>query len=87
MFSSGQMIFALFFVIAFSIIITYMYRKDLKFLKNTYKGVHWILIGFIVFLRVFIVFNRFIFQVFFIVNSLYITKKSFDKKARAAENE
>jgi len=49
MFSSGQMVFAIFFVVAFTIIITYMYRKDLKFLKNTYKGVHWVLIGFIVF--------------------------------------
>jgi len=49
MFSSGQIIFAILFVIAFTIIITYMYRKDLRFLKNTYKGVHWVLIGFIVF--------------------------------------
>ena len=54
MFSSGQMIFAIFFVIAFSIIITYMYRKDIKFLKNTYRGVHWVLIGFIVFFPSFI---------------------------------
>ena len=38
MFSSGQMVFAIFFVVAFTIVITYMYRKDLKFLKNTYKG-------------------------------------------------
>jgi len=49
MFSTGQMIFAILFVIAFSLIITNMYRKDLKFLKNTYRGVHWVLIGFIVF--------------------------------------
>ena len=49
MFSTGQMIFAILFVIAFAIIIINMYRKDLKFLKNTYRGVHWVLIGFIVF--------------------------------------
>ena len=49
MFSQGQLIFAIFFVISFIFIIIYSYRKDLKHLKDTYKGVIWVLIGFIVF--------------------------------------
>jgi len=58
MFSSGQLVFAIFFVITFTIIIIYNYRKDLKFLKNTYKGVHWVLIGFIVFFSLLLVLKK-----------------------------
>ena len=49
MFTQGQLIFAIFFLIAFTIIITISYKKDLIFLKNTYKGVKWVLVGFIIF--------------------------------------
>tara|TARA_Y200000002_G_scaffold379532_1_gene388986 strand:+ start:724 stop:912 length:189 start_codon:yes stop_codon:yes gene_type:complete len=49
MFSQGQLIFAIFFVITFICIISYSYKKDLKYLKDSYKGVKWVLIGFIVF--------------------------------------
>jgi hypothetical protein len=49
MFSKGQLIFAIIFVIIFSIIIFLSYRKDIKFLNKTYKGVKWVLVGFIVF--------------------------------------
>ena len=49
MFSQGQLIFAIFFVISFICIIIYSYRKDIKYLKDTYKGVLWVLIGFLVF--------------------------------------
>ena len=48
MFTQGQLILQ-FFLIAFTIIITISYKKDLIFLKNTYKGVKWVLVGFIVF--------------------------------------
>ncbi|MDC3110055.1 hypothetical protein OA490_03720 [Flavobacteriales bacterium] len=58
MFTSGQLVFAIFFVITFTIIIIYTYRKDLKFLKNTYKGVHWVLIGFIVFFSLLLVLKK-----------------------------
>tara|TARA_X000000950_G_scaffold257562_1_gene324180 strand:+ start:670 stop:858 length:189 start_codon:yes stop_codon:yes gene_type:complete len=58
MFSPGQLAFAIFFVITFTIIIIYTYRKDLKFLKNTYKGVHWVLIGFIVFFSLLLVLKK-----------------------------
>ena len=49
MFTEGQIIFALFFIIIFSIIIFLSYKKDIKFLNKTYKGVKWVLVGFIVF--------------------------------------
>ena len=49
MFSTGQWIFALFFVIAFVILIVISYRKDKKLHHKYYKGSFWVLIGFIVF--------------------------------------
>lgn len=52
MFSTGQNYFAIFFIIAFSIIMTYVYRKDLKELKLQYKGVYWILIAFLIFILI-----------------------------------
>ena len=50
MFSTGQNYFAIFFIIAFTIIITYVYRRDLKELKLQYKGVYWILFAFLTFI-------------------------------------
>lgn len=50
MFSTGQLYFALFFVIAFIITMVIMYRKDLKQLKNQYKGTYWILFSFLLFI-------------------------------------
>ncbi len=47
MFSTGQLIFALFFVIAFIIIIAISYRKDIKKHKIYYKGSFKILLIFI----------------------------------------
>ena len=47
MFSSGQLVFALFFVIAFTTILVYMYRKDAKGHKIHYAGTYKILIGFV----------------------------------------
>ena len=49
MFTEGQIIFALSFIIIFSIIIFLSYKKDIKFLIKTYKGVKWVLVGFIIF--------------------------------------
>ena len=49
MFTEGQIIFAFLFIIMFSIIIFLSYKKDIKFLNNTYKGVKWVLVGFVVF--------------------------------------
>ena len=47
MFSTGQLVFALFFVVAFTSIIVLMYRKDAKGHKIHYSGSYKILIGFV----------------------------------------
>jgi len=43
MFSTGQLIFVIFFVIVFVGFIAYSYRKDAKLHKKQYKGSRWIL--------------------------------------------
>ena len=50
MFSSGQLIFAACFVIAFIALMIYSYRKDIKLHRKYYKGSLYILIGFIIFI-------------------------------------
>jgi hypothetical protein len=50
MFSTGQIYFAVFFIIAFVITMITVYRKDLKVLKPFYKGTYWIFIGFLIFI-------------------------------------
>jgi hypothetical protein len=49
MFSTGQLIFAICFVIVFVSIMIFSYRKDKKLHKKQFKGSFWILIGFIIF--------------------------------------
>lgn len=49
MFTTGQLIFAIVFFIAFVVVMVLMYRKDKKLHKKYYKGSLWILVGFIVF--------------------------------------
>lgn len=50
MFSTGQIIFAALFFIAFVAIVSLSYRKDKKLHNKNYKGVVWILISFITFI-------------------------------------
>jgi len=50
MFSTGQLIFAAFFVVAFIIVMIISYRKDLKLHKKYYKGSLMILLAFIAFI-------------------------------------
>lgn len=50
MFSTGQMVFALLFAVTFISVVVVMYRKDKKWHKTQYKGVSWVLLGFISFL-------------------------------------
>lgn len=50
MFSSGQITFGIIFFIAFCVLISFMYIKDKKMHKKNYKGVQWILLGFIAFI-------------------------------------
>ena len=50
MFTSGQITFAIVFIIAFTAAMIYVYRKDLPLHKKHYKGSYWVLIGFFVFI-------------------------------------
>ncbi|WP_396198999.1 hypothetical protein [Flavobacterium sp.] len=50
MFSKGQTVFAILFAISFIAIIIYMYIKDKKIHKEQYKGVKWIVLGFLLFI-------------------------------------
>lgn len=50
MFSTGQLIFAALFFIAFVIATTYAYKGDRLLHQKFYKGSYKILIGFIVFI-------------------------------------
>ena len=49
MISSGQLIFAIFFVVAFVIAMVISYRKDKKLHRKHYRGSFWVLIGFLLF--------------------------------------
>ncbi len=49
MFSTGQLIFAILFAVAFVILIVISYRKDVKRDRKYAKGSIWILVGFLVF--------------------------------------
>ncbi|MDC8006229.1 hypothetical protein POV27_19405 [Aureisphaera galaxeae] len=49
MLSTGQLIFAICFVVAFVAIMIMSYRKDKKLHKKQYKGSVWVLIGFLIF--------------------------------------
>ncbi len=60
MFSTGQIIFAALFFIAFVVIITLSYRKDKKLHKKNYKGVIWILISFIAFVIILFIIKYFL---------------------------
>ncbi len=50
MFSTGQLIFAGLFVIAFIIIMIFSYRKDIRLHKKYYKGSTYVLVGFVIFI-------------------------------------
>ena len=50
MFSKGQTLFAVLFAISFITIIVFMYVKDKNIHKQQYKGVKWIVLGFLLFI-------------------------------------
>lgn len=52
MFSTGQLIFAGFFVISFVIVMIYAYRKDLKLHKKYYRGSLIVLLAFLAFIAI-----------------------------------
>lgn len=52
MFSTGQWIFAAFFVIAFIFAMIFAYGQDKQLHQKFYKGSSWILVGFLVFIGI-----------------------------------
>lgn len=60
MFSTGQIYFALFFIITFIIVMIFVYRKDVKEMKIQYKGTYWILIGFLSFIALLAIIKMFL---------------------------
>ena len=58
MYTNGQLVFGLIFFVSFIIIITYSYRKDLKKLKGTYKGIRWIIVGFLAFVSILVILKK-----------------------------
>ena len=53
MFSKGQQLFALFFIIAFIAIMIWSYRKDLKLHKIYYKNVWIVALGIVLIITLF----------------------------------
>jgi hypothetical protein len=50
MFTTGQLVFAGFFIVVFVAVMIYVYRKDLALHKKYYKGSYWILLAFLGFI-------------------------------------
>jgi predicted ABC-type exoprotein transport system permease subunit len=53
MFTSGQKIFALFFIIAFAILMIWSYRKDIKHHKTHFKNTYVVIIAIIATIAIF----------------------------------
>ena len=60
MFTEGQLIFAVFFVVVFIAIMIFSYRKDLKLHKKYYRGSLLILIGFLLFIGLLFVLKKYL---------------------------
>ncbi|OFY93544.1 MAG: hypothetical protein A3K10_10830 [Bacteroidetes bacterium RIFCSPLOWO2_12_FULL_31_6] len=58
MFTSGQKIFALIFLIAFIAIISFQYFKDKKRNKELFKGTYWVLLAVIAAMIFFVILNK-----------------------------
>ncbi|RZJ70445.1 MAG: hypothetical protein EOO45_12720 [Flavobacterium sp.] len=60
MFSTGQIYFAIFFIIIFVAAMIYVYRKDLPLHKVYYKGSYWVLLGFFSFIGILFIIKHFL---------------------------
>ncbi|PZR21123.1 MAG: hypothetical protein DI539_08885 [Flavobacterium psychrophilum] len=60
MFTTGQLVFAVLFFVAFVITMVVMYRKDLMTHKKYYKGTYKILLGFLSFIAILFVLKIFL---------------------------
>ena len=59
-FTTGQIVFAVLFFLAFVVIIFFSYLKDLKLHRKYYKGTLYILIGFLMFIGLLFVIKSFL---------------------------
>ena len=50
MFSNGQIVFAILFIVIFGVIISFSYKKDKDLHLKNYRGVKWVGISFLIFL-------------------------------------
>ncbi len=60
MFTRGQLIFAVFFLIVFVAASIYVYRKDKTLHRQHYKGSYRVLIGFLIFIAFLFVMKYFL---------------------------
>lgn len=60
MFSPGQKLFALIFIVAFVVIIGYLFYKDSRDNKELFKGTYWIIISFVAIAIAYVIVNRFL---------------------------
>ena len=60
MFSTGQLIFAVLFAIAFLSVVVYSYKKDKNLHLKNYKGVKWVGITFISFIIILFIIKEFL---------------------------
>ncbi|MEC7658721.1 MAG: hypothetical protein VYB41_01400 [Bacteroidota bacterium] len=58
MFSTGQLLFALFFIIVFTISTVWSYQKDRTKNPTYFKGSIWVLVGFLVFIALLLFLKR-----------------------------
>ena len=58
MFSNSQLLFGVIFFVSFIIIVSYSYKKDLKKLNGSYKGIKWVIIGFVIFVSILLVLKK-----------------------------
>ncbi len=60
MFTTGQWVFTLFFIIVFVLAMIAGYRKDKKTHRKHYKGSKWILLGFAIFIIILFIIKNFV---------------------------
>ncbi len=58
MFSTGQLLFAIFFVVGFTTLTIWSYRKDRAKNPVYFRGSTWVLLGFIVFVSLLVILKK-----------------------------
>ena len=58
MFSTGQLLFALFFIVGFTTLTIWSYRKDRAKNPIYFKGSIWVLVGFLIFIGLLLFLKR-----------------------------